>query len=378
MRIENFENESQTTKKQIILDLRDAVSVLVENHSLHIKENQISSYVKNILVERHITYTDGEWYKLFKENQKRNYSIPLTQGNNHKHNWKMMMKDSQRGTWESCSCGDNKINGIIQQAALQKTEELKAVRVSEIVTPKSPEYELLEHMETITANNLKMIKLIKQRTSINNSKIDKQQSSKARITKDERLEKINQNVNRRINIFNSEIQNFVKTKKIPTVINELKSVIIKQLWAIKGLDDRATLTTFEKVMANFAVSIGYDQNDIARFLLITAKHMKNNVMSDTHEPLLFLEWFGRCPNPKCGIMLKDYVESQITKYKKDTKVLPQDHIPDGMLEPLITTSYQNQVLELKKEKIKHIEKIDKLKTMLEQIKDKMKSKKVTP
>ena len=344
-----FEERADAKKRVIICDIRDCVVKLVLSNLISIREDQIAIYVWNQLEEKGIKYSKGHFYSEFEENQKRNYSKSSI-GNSHKHKWKIL-SDTKNGLWETCKCGTNKIDGIEQADAVNTEEKQKSRQVSEVVIPKNIQYELLLMFEEIAYNNIKIIKMIRQKTSINKTILTKQTDKKlTQSEKDKRENDVETLVNKRIKIV---IDGINEMGNPGTILKDANGVITQQLQAMKYFDDRASLTHWQKLMAIFAVAIGYNQNEIAKTIGITAKHMKINVMeakSGANTLLQDLNWVNRCPNPDCGIVMSDYVESKINNFKAGKSL---GDIEDFELEPLLPTGYQKQVIVLQ-EKIRKL------------------------
>ena len=348
--LEGFEQEANAKKHTIICEIRDCVVRLVLSGLISIREDQIAIYIWNQLEEKGIKYSKGHFYNEFEESQKGKYT-KSSQRNSHEHKWKIL-SDNKSGLWENCKCGTNRIDGIEQADAVNIEEDQKARQVSEIVIPKNIQYELLLMFEEISYNNIKIIKMIKQKTSINKTHLAKQIDKKRiQSDKEKRENDVKNLVNKRIKIV---IDGINELGDPGAILKDANGVITQQLQAMKYFDDRASLKHWQKMMARFAVSIGYDQNEIAKTIGVTAKHMKLNVVevkSGANTLLQDLNWVNRCPNPDCGIVMSDYVESKINDFK-DGKNLGD--IKDFELEPLLPTGYQKQVIILQ-EKLKQLE-----------------------
>lgn len=119
------------------------------------------------------------------------------------------------------------------------------------------------------------------------------------------------------------------------------------------LDGRQSVTVWRKAMAVLAMSIGYDSNEIARFLDVTAKHVKNNIYGRKSDILQYLEWFDRCPNPDCGIRLSEYFDGMARRFRLGTE-LPEAGSLE--IEMLRVTGYQAENLRLARE-VKRLERL---------------------
>ena len=343
--LEGFENENNITKKLIVTAIRDSVHKLQQLNLLPIKENQISSYIKNLLLDRGITVAEGYWSGLFPDNMKRNYTNPNAD-KYHTHRWITQLKAVSGNVWELCGCGKSRINGILQES-VSNPEMVKPDRLHEIITPKGIEFEALDLMETIAKNNIKIIHLIRQKTSMNMTNINKQH------TNPDKIHKIQLNVNRRIKIYKKSITAWRDPKELMKWFNH---TISTQLQAIKYFDDRASMTYWEKIMSYLAGEIGYDMNSIAKMLNVTSKHMKLHVITDETKDsyMQYLDWFGKCPG--CGMRLKDLAETMIKQFKTNK---PRPQITGMEAEGLTLNTWQKQVITLKRENQKLLSKLHK-------------------
>ena len=351
--LEGFESQANSKKRLIIQNIRDCVEKLVLTGAISIKQDQIAIYVWNKLLEKGIKYTKSHFYSEFTPEQKRNYT-QSSQGNNHHHShkWKIIT-DNKNGRWENCDCGANRINDIEQVTYYEDSNEEKQKPLFEIVYPDGPEFKLLDLYEEISQNNIRIIKMIRKKTSINKTVMTKQIGKKnSEDEKEKRQNDIERLVHQRIKVLKDDINLIDKPK---TLLKKANAIIVNQLYAMKYFDDRSSLLYWQKLMARLAVYIGYDQNTIARTVNISSKHMKLNIMDmlpGSDQLLHDIEWFDRCPNPDCGIILKDYFESKISDFRTGKKL---DEIEDYELEPLILTGYQKQNSELR-QKIRELKK----------------------
>ena len=343
--LEGFEEQTDIKKRDIIRDIRDCVDKLVIAGSIAIRRDQIALYIWNQLSDKGIKYSRGHFYNEFEPEQKGKYN-KSSQGNKHNHSWKII-SESKHGLWENCLCGVSRIDGIEQVAKVYDEQEPKTRPISEVITPDNPQFEILSFFEQISYNNIKIIKMIKQKTSINKTRLAKQTSKKrTQVEKEERENDVEKLINKRIKIVVDSIDKIGKHEKLHKNVN---GVITQQLQALKYFDDRASLKHWQKLMAIFAVSIGFDQNEIAKTIGITAKHMKLNVMeekSGSNRLLKDLDWFNRCPNPECGIDFADYAESRISDFKNGRSL---EDAEDYELEPMLLTGYQKEAYELKQQ-----------------------------
>ena len=127
---------------------------------------------------------------------------------------------------------------------------------------------------------------------------------------------------------------------MPYKIKETRRI---QVHALHVLNERKKITSYEKVMANIAITLGYDHNEIKHILGIHINQLKR---FRTDKPmrtyLESLEWLKRCPNPDCGIMIADVLDDLITISQEPDESPPltsEDIDP----EPLLITGYQAEL-----------------------------------
>lgn len=252
------------------------------------------------------------------------------------------MAETPQGNWEQCGCGANKIDGVLQESA--GFDNIKPKKISEIQSPSGLEFDILEKAKAISQNNIKIIQMIQQKTNINYTVISRQAKGKPDIAKAERIDAVKKQTEERI----AALKNTMRAIKDPTLLTiEMDQIITMQMQALRNFNDRASITIYEKMLAQYSVAMGYDQNDIAKMLGITSKHMKLNIIPKTSfgTKLEKLGWHGRCPSPDCGVVIKDVLE-----------VLASNPNASVDNDALRTTGYQQQVLDLQKEnqKLKQI------------------------
>ena len=211
--------------------------------------------------------------------------------------------------------------------------------------PEGVAFEILGLFTTISKNNTLLLTQVFEKLTFDKDAILRSKLGKTDEERAERLESARKLIEDRRQIVTEQLQNFFKTKDLKKVKPKLQQIIAEQKKLDTHFDDRMSLTHFQKVMAKFAVDLGYDKNEIARFLQITSKHMKVNIYADevAHDLLLLLEWFDRCPG--CGVMLSEIIESKIDDYKKGTPLTYEEY----EIEPLKMTSYQKQYAKVKED-----------------------------
>lgn len=361
--LDTFEKQGDTKKKTLIENLRDSVLKLVDVGKIAIPQNQVANYVWTQLHERNIKYEKSHFYRLFSENHKRKYTKSVNGHNGktgtHKHDWLKVKSSKKHGVWKQCDCGANMIDNIEYIPAAEKNtgDEYNAAsaatqprKISEAIQPTGTPFEIIDRLIEVSQNNIRLLKMVKSKCTIHKTDIKKQVAKCIDMTEEERTESIKNQVGICINAVTAEITALAaKSENTPkTLLWHINKNITRQLHALRNLNFRTSITAYEKMMAKFAVCIGYDQNDVADFLGITTKHMKLNVLHDgntRNSVLKDLEWFGRCPNPDCGISLKDYCEDRIDQWQQGTPITDAE---DFELEPLLPTGYQKQVIRLQK------------------------------
>ena len=211
--------------------------------------------------------------------------------------------------------------------------------------PEGIEFEILELFGTISKYNASILAQIFVKTTFDKDAILRSKLGKTDEERADRLESARELIEGRRKIIKEQLEEFFKTKDLKKVKPKLQRIITEQKKLETYFDDRMSLTHFQKVMAKFAVDLGYDKNEIARFLQITSKHMKVNIYAEevSHDLLLLLEWFDRCPG--CGVKLSEIIESKIEDRKKEK---PLEYF-DYEIEPLKMTSYQEQYAKVKED-----------------------------
>ena len=205
-----------------------------------------------------------------------------------------------------------------------------------IIRPSGKGIDALQQMKEISLNNIDNINKILAKTTFQPALLRDLKRNEPDEVQEKFLKSQKDLVDQRLDILNSnkELIDF-----------NMDSIIRKQKQVEVHLDDRVTVTQWEKVMALVAIQIGYDRNEIARLLGVTTKHMKINVVPEESKKhiLQLLDWFKRCPS--CGAVLAEFFEGLI---KANAKDLPKDLIPDE-IDHLRLTDYQNEIVKLKKQ-----------------------------
>ncbi len=211
---------------------------------------------------------------------------------------------------------------------------------------------VLDMLKQISNNNAELIRMLKRRLTYDPTVILALQKSNVDAVRAKRLKEAKTLIDRRRAVAKKTLGSLGGKR---TLAKNLKKTLAAQAKARQNLDDRLKITRFAAAMANLAVSLGYDKNDVARWLGVTSKHMKMSVLSERFNPrggrpsvLQTLDWFHRCPNPSCGVLLSDYFERRIPSFrgKKSDEI---ESAEDYEIELLKPTSYQAQILELLKE-----------------------------
>ena len=214
--------------------------------------------------------------------------------------------------------------------------------------PDGLEWEIFDDMLQICRTQVIMLEKIKQKVTINKGAI-LNMKDKVDTEKQEILVKSSKLAMERRGIMSEQLIKHFKSLKVAREL--IASNLANLNWAKQHLDDRVTVSNWEKIMAMILIDIGYDKNEIARFLKVNSKHIKLNVNSDDarHGLLSLLDIAKRCPNPKCGIYLSEYFETMIKDHKNNQSF-------EYDIEPLLTTGYQQQVVKLKREIKRLVEK----------------------
>lgn len=212
------------------------------------------------------------------------------------------------------------------------------------------EYEIMLASRDLAINNYRNINRFLSKLEVPAAAIAAADAAKTDAEKKDRLHAAEELVLKRRQIlrdyFKKNHENPGKPAPPPeSVLKEIKRAVHRQELTAAMFDDRASLTTWQKILAHVAVAIGYNRNQIARMLRVTSKHLKLNIYTDASEQemLAQLQWFDRCPNPDCGWKLSEYFEAKVKQKGK-----PAEHFcsEDYELEYLKPTGYQAENLKL--------------------------------
>lgn len=230
--------------------------------------------------------------------------------------------------------------------------------------PEGIEFEILSLYNVISKNNQTINSNIFAKLTFDEGMILKTKSYNVDTDRRNRLTNAKNLIESRRVIAIEQIQKFYKDKDLKEVKKELQKIVSDQEKTSIYFDDRATLTHWEKIMGYVAVQLGYDQNNIAKILGVTAKHMKINICSKfaSFELLKKLRWVQRCPNPDCGIELHEFLESKMNDFKNGKSI----NTDVFEIESLVVTGYQAENLRL-------VEEISKLKVSNKKLKAKLTS-----
>ncbi len=234
----------------------------------------------------------------------------------------------------------------VEHSNSKKTTPPEGVKISSTTEyPEGTWYEIFELIRTVLKNNVATSEMIVEKLKFNRAGILKLKKSTVDADRNERLKHARKLIDSRRESVKIQIQKFYDTNDLEKVKTQLLKTIAEQEKLPMYFDDRMSITHFQKAMAKFAVDLGFYGNDIAKLLQITSKHMKINIYSNEakQDNFLLLKWFDRCPD--CGIQLSEFFESKISQFKKGTPIDYEDFEID-LLKP---SSYQQEVIQLKKE-----------------------------
>ncbi len=343
--LEQFSTQTTVTKQSIITRLRDSTLALIKARELDLKPNQTCAHVWSQLEARKVTVAKSWFLTLFDETLKRNYTKSSVESF-HDHEWDLV--HTAHGDWERCSCGANRLNGISQVDTEPRTTA--PAKDTQVIEPVDVvEYEIIQQLEIFCKLNLQTLRLMKSKLIYNKTQVLKQKHNAVDEIRDERIEEAQDVIRQRLAIVKKQMAKLAKPSP-ERFLRDLKKTIALQVATKRHFDDRLKITYFEKAMAHLAVNIGFEKNEIARWLGITSKHMKMSVLTELYSDkesnvLKALDWFGRCPNPDCGISLKDYYESKIGDFQQGK---PISEAEDYEIELLKPSGYQAQVIKLKR------------------------------
>ena len=243
--------------------------------------------------------------------------------------------------WQDKSFARNKIDPATGADNSSYKEPKTKMRYIKDV-PEGDEWDILDMMLDVSKLQVHMLEKIKQKVIINKGAI-LNMKGKVDTEKQEMLEKVVKTAKERRDVVSAQM---IKQFKSLKNARDLMSANMNDLqWGKQHLDDRVTITHWEKIMSMIMIDIGYDRNEIARFLKVNSKHIKLNVDAPSARSGLLglLNVLKRCPNPKCGIELHEYFEAMIRRHREDK----EKNYRDYDVEPLLITGYQKEVVKLK-------------------------------
>ena len=256
------------------------------------------------------------------------------------HYYSVMAENGWQDPTYSGKAADTVENDITYKEPQSRVRFVKDV-------PEGKEWDLFDAMMDIARLEVVILERMKEKVILNKGAI---LNTRGKVDKEkqEMLERAIKIVNtRREKLVDVVKKNF---KKFDHTLEDMKKMVAELSMAKQHLDDRMTITHWEKIMAMVMIDIGYDKNDIARFLKVNSKHIKLNVDSSEARGGLMgmLNIFKRCPNPDCGIILHEYFEGMLRAHREGN-----DEFYDNYdIEPLLITGYQKQVVRLKTENMK--------------------------
>ena len=355
--LDQLQSSDSEKKKELVIRIRDSVRILIRTKSIPIKKNQTKLYVRNILEEKGVSYSDGHFSELFLNDEKRNYS-KSSQGNIHEHEFKTIGKSKEHGEWQKCDCGTNRINGIIQTDTRPQEEDDEDQRqktgkytVREIIEPTGMTFDYLKLKKGELLECVKAIDLIFQKCTLDVTSIKKQTiENPRRQSPEHEYQKLYENTRmlreKRVNVVTDEFSHVDDSG-----IEEAKKSISQIMKACRKVNDRTKITSYEKGMAKMLIEkFDYLIGDIASILNVTTKHVKNNILkmnatSANDQDSIFeqLDFLARCPG--CGLGIADHIDEQYQNYKNG-KSLEDDPFD---LNSFSLPPYAQQVIDLKQD-----------------------------
>ena len=345
-------DQEDTLKVDLIRRARDVTSKLVDSGELRIKTDQISAWLRNKLKDAGVTVSDAWWLRQFPSEMKRNYSKTSQPRNDCDHDWTEVDNEADIDLETCDKCHAHRIDKLIVEPAAEQPAPAVREQKEEEEEPYDEDDDdddlqaRLDRLISISHNNVQILRLISRKIS-RPTEAYRAARLKSAPTDEER-ERLETKW-AADDLATGERRDIVARSLDTMDADKIKNTELNQQAAYANLDDRRRVSFMEKCMANAAIAIGYDRNTIAKVLHVTSKHMRQNISPDGHASYLEdLGWLGRCPNPSCGIDLREAVETIISQ-KGAVGDRADLTLADIDPEPLIPTGYQKQYMILKVE-----------------------------
>ena len=352
-------DREDTFKVSLIRSARDITSELVDAGELRIRTDQISAWLRNKLKDAGIVVSNAWWSAQFPADMKRNYS-KSSQPNKCDHDWTEVDNGADLDIEFCDKCHGCRIDKLVVEPAAEqpipavKEKKEEEEEEEEQEEPEEPEPEedglqaMFDRLIGISRNNAQILTLLSKKTS--RVPAAAREARLKNAPTDEERDRLEAKWAADDLAIHDRREVALKCLGMLTDENTIRKTELAQQSAYSNLDDRRRVSFMEKCMANAAIAIGYDRNTIAKVLHVTSKHMRQNISPDGHASYLEdLGWLGRCPNPECGVDLREAVETVISHKKGASGDRADLTLADIDPEPLIPTGYQKLYMILKVE-----------------------------
>lgn len=355
--LKELDDESVTVKADIVRRMTPLIVGLIDDGELSIPYSSVSAYIRNTLKDEGITFASSYWITLFEDEYKRKYSKSSVP-NKCKHVWFVISKG-----WERCEyCRINRIDKVIQQAAPEEAQEPDEAdedveaAVVEPVPDEEPEdipepvtIPHIDDLQIISYTNLTLLRLLEGKLAVNHRARLKEINA---ANTDEKRDRLMRAYDSAMELAASRLNTWTDAVKDMPDLNRIKQM---QSGLFAALNDKQHVTAYESIMANVVIALGYDHNTIARLLGVVGKHIRHNVASPENAATYMqeLKFLGRCPNPDCGVVLKDEVEALMHRTASDRRTTELEHAGIDP-EPLQLSGYAHELV-LANRRIKDLE-----------------------
>ena len=221
----------------------------------------------------------------------------------------------------------------------------------ELIEPEGIEFEYLKFVKELLSQNIHAIDTIFQKctldvTSIKKQTIENEKRKAPQVEYEKLYNSTKLLVDKRKNVVIQELSDVTQEN-----IDDKKRSLAEIINAIKKLNDRNKITSYEKAVAKILITkFEYLDGDIAKVLNITTKHVKNNILKqneksphDQDSMLEQLDFLVRCPG--CGLGIADHFEQKYRDFIAGKSIEEED--TDFELESFSLPTYAKQVIELK-------------------------------
>jgi hypothetical protein len=253
------------TKKAFVLRLKEKATIMfkAEERDLH----ELSSYMWNELSKYDFTYHKGEFYELFSENEKRNYSESSVPNFEHVCEFS---ENLGKGI-SKCNCGRIEMEGIEYDVAIQEPE----INEESEFSKDSKDYKKSQ---------------------------DKQKKDPYQNKTTEYLQRIEFNCDNLKDFCKDLVDKYYADEATAKIIDETIKDIDKALEGQKYLeakiihlskltDFRNKIGEFEKLKAILLEKTTFNLAKVAKMLRITPKHLSKNIIRNMDQYMANLKWF---------------------------------------------------------------------------------------